>query len=153
MSPLLPALIAALTVTVTAEAVTCSIQSVVGPSFGAYSVFNGTPLDTVGSVTYRCDDASASDTIMLQLSRGSSASYTPRAMMQGPYQLQYNLYLDASRTAIWGDGTSGTSQYGPVLLQDNAGTDVTVYVYGRIPAGQNARAGSYSDTVAVTVVF
>lgn len=134
-----------------ARAASCTISSISGVSFGGYNIFSAVPLDSVGSITYRCDDVGVADTILIQLSRGNASSYAPRTLLQGSYELDYNLYLDAARTTIWGDGTDGSSQYGPVN-PPNA-TQTTVNVYGRIPAGQNARAGAYSDTVIVTFVF
>ncbi len=88
---------------------------------------------------------------MIQLSRGSSATFRPRAMQLGADQLQYNLYLDPSRSTVWGDGSAGTSQYGP-SSPPNA-SSVLLNIYGRMPARQNVRAGSYSDTVVITIVF
>lgn len=133
------------------QAMTCSIGSVTGLAFGSYNVFSGAPLDTAGSVVYRCDDVGVSDTIIIQLSRGSSASYSPREMTNGSFVLEYNIYLDAAHSIVWGDGTGGTSDHGPVTPAN--ATDTPVDVFGRIEAGQNVRAGSYSDTVVVTLVF
>lgn len=138
-------------VTGAARAATCTISSISGVAFGGYNIFSAVPLDSVGSVTYRCDDVGVADTILIQLSRGNASSYASRTLLQGGYELGYNLYLDAARTTIWGDGSGGSSQYGPVN-PPNA-TPTTVNVYGRIPAGQNARAGAYTDTVVVTFVF
>ncbi len=133
-----------------AYAATCSIGSVAGIAFGVYDVFSNGALDSAGTLTYRCDDVGALDTIKIQLSRGSSPSFESRTLQQGVDVLRYNLYLDPSRSTIWGDG-SGSSQYGPIL-PPNA-SSVQLNIYGRVPARQNVRAGSYSDTVVVTIVF
>ena len=134
-----------------AYAATCSIGAIASVAFGSYNVFNGNAVDSAGSVTYRCDDVAALDTIMVQLSRGSSATFQPRTLRQGGDQLQYNLYLDPSRSTVWGDGSAGTSQYGPALPP--GGINVLLNVYGRIASRQNVRAGSYSDTVVVAIIF
>lgn len=134
-----------------AHAFVCSVVSVSAVAFGSYNVFDSNALDSTGAFTYRCDDVTLSDSIVIQLSRGNSSSFVPRTLVQGSYELNYNLYLDAGRSIVWGDGSSGTSQYGPVVPAD--GSNVSLNVYGRIDAGQNARTGSYSDTVVVTVVF
>ncbi len=126
----------------------CTITAV-GVSFGTYDVFSGSPLDSTGSVTYNC--ISVLGTITINLSRGGAPTFTPRQMFRSSETLNYNLYLNAARTTIWGDGTSGTSHYGPVtppLL-----TNVTVTIYGRIPGGQDVSAGTYSDTVVATINF
>jgi spore coat protein U-like protein len=132
-------------------AATCSIGSVVGVAFGSYDVFRGGAVDSAGSVTYRCDDVAALDSIVIQLSSGSSGSFQPRTLRQGLHQLKYNLYLEPSRSTVWGDGSAGTGQYGPVMPPN--GSSVLLNIYGRIPNLQNVHAGSYTDTVVVTIVF
>lgn len=68
--------------------------------------------------------------------------------------LQYNLYTSGSYGLIWGDG-SGTSQ---TVAGTGLGvlTSVPETVYGQlpdIPANQNVSAGTYTDTITVTVTF
>ena len=126
----------------------CTITAV-GVSFGTYDVFSASPLDSTGSVTYNC--ISVLGTITIDLSRGGAPSFIPRQMLRSGEALGYNLYLDAARMTIWGNATPGTSHYGPVtppLL-----TNVTVTIYGRIPAGHDASAGTYTDTVVATINF
>jgi spore coat protein U-like protein len=74
--------------------------------------------------------------------------------MQGPRRsLAYQLYVDAARTQIWGDGTSGTSPItGTLTVASNGSVTQSFYVYGRVAGGQNsAEAGSYLDTLVVTL--
>jgi len=128
----------------------CSFESVTGVNFGAYDVFNNSHTDSTGSITYRCNLLQLSQ-ITIDLSKGSAPTYVPRQMRQGTDTLDYNLYLDASRASIWGDGTGGSSRYGPQLPL--LGIPVTVTIYGRVPARQNARVGSFTDTITVTINF
>jgi spore coat protein U-like protein len=117
--------------------------------FGSYSVFAGSPLDSTGSVKYSC--LSNLSKLTIGLSTGGSNSFDPRALTSGSRNLNYNIFLDAGYSTIWGDGTSGTSQY-----EDSSvvpGQQVTVTMYGRIPAMQNVPSGNYSDTLAVTIEF
>src|SRR5919108_3857248 len=125
----------------------CSFNSVVGVNFGPYDVFNPSPTDSTGSITYTCISLLAPITI--DLSKGSGSGYSPRRMHRGGDSLSYNLYLDASRVTVWGDGTGGSSRYGPVTPP--LASPVTVTIYGRMPARQNARVGSYTDTIMVTI--
>jgi spore coat protein U-like protein len=134
-----------------AHATTCSIGSIDSLAFGSYDVLSSSALDSAGSIAYRCDNVGVLDTIKIQLSRGSSATFQPRTLQSGADQLQYNLYLDPARSTVWGDGGSGTGQYGPILPAD--GSSVLLEIYGRVPGRQNVRAGSYSDTVVITIVF
>lgn len=134
-----------------AGAMGCSITQSTGISFGSYDVFSSSPVDSTGSITYQCEDVTGADTIVINLSVGSASSYFPRKLLQGAYELSYNLYTSASRITVWGDGSSGTGRYGPVEPAEGVPTVVTIY--GRLPALQNARVGSYDDTVVVTVLF
>lgn len=125
----------------------CSITTT-GVNFGAYDVFSSTPVDSTGSVRYQC--SGGSDSFVIMLSPGSGATFNPRAMLVGSNRLNYNLYLDAARTSIWGDGATGTS----IFMASNAsGKPVSVPIFGRIPPGQDVAAGSYSDSIVVTIQF
>jgi spore coat protein U-like protein len=128
----------------------CSFDSVTGVNFGAYDVFNNSHTDSTGTITYTC--ITVGTPITIDLSKGNASSYATRQMRQGASDtLDYNLFRDATRTTIWGDGTGGSSRYGPITppLQ----TQVSVTVYGRIPARQNATVGSFTDTITVTINF
>ena len=129
-----------------AQACTISATSV---NFGSYNVFNGSPTDSTGTVTYRCNGSAHNITI--GLTQGAGASFNQRQMQKGSESLTYNLFVDASRTNIWGDGTSGTSVYSISNPPNN--TNVNLTVYGRVTAGQDVSAGSFSDTVTAVINF
>lgn len=113
-------------------------------NFGTYDTFDAAPTDSTGAVDVSCD---ASTAYTIALSPGGNSSFAPRRMSSGPHMLDYNLYLDASRVTIWGDGSAGTAAV------SNTATTATHSVYGQIPARQNAYVGSYADTITVTVSF
>jgi spore coat protein U domain-containing protein, fimbrial subunit CupE1/2/3/6 len=115
-------------------------------SFGTYNVFDTSSLDTTGSVTFNCTDNA---NITIKLDKGGAATFNPRRLLNGSVQLNYNLYTDAARTTIWGDGSGGTSFYSNPSTPQNQ--NVTVTVYGRIPARQDVSAGSYANAVVATV--
>jgi len=121
---------------------TCTV-SAQGVIFGAFNPFSVSALDGVGNIGVDCSAATA---YTVSLSTGFG-SYAARTMKNGPNQLGYNLYTDASRTVIWGDGTAGTA------MVSSSGTTANHTVYGRIPSLQNVNVGSYSDTITVTLVF
>ena len=123
-------------------------------AFGAYDpvVTNAsTALDGTGTVTVTCTSGSSGT---LTLGQGSnadagSADATPLRRMSdgGTNHLSYGLYSENTRTTAWGNtALTGVSHTG-------TGTATALTVYGRIPAGQNKPAGSYSDTVLATVTF
>lgn len=124
----------------------CTV-SVTGVAFGAYDVFSGSPVLSTGSVTLQCGPAARN--IMVSLSPGQGGSYSPRTLANGGEALSYNLYLDAARTMVWGDGTGGTQQYTNPEPPDT----VLLTIYGAIPALQDVSAGGYTDNVVASVNF
>jgi len=71
-------------------------------------------------------------------------------MRRGVNRLNYNLFLDAGLTQIWGDGTGGTSTYSATAVN---GVRVAVTVFGSILAGQDVTVGRYRDTIRATINF
>jgi spore coat protein U-like protein len=131
-----------------AQSPSCTI-SATSVNFGNYNEFNGTNLDSTGRITYRCNATAANITI--GLTKGLSSTFNPRLMSKGAEVLGYNLYRNAARTNIWGDGTSGTAVYTRANPPNNSNVNVTVY--GRVPAGQDVSAGTFSDTVTAVINF
>lgn len=135
------------TTSVFAQATSCTI-SVTSVAFGNYNVFTTTPYDSTGTITYRCNSTAAN--ISITLSGGSSSTFSPRTLRKGSEILDYNLYTNAARTNVWGDGTGGTSIY---TRANPPNSNVNVPVYGRIPALQDVSAGNYADTVVAVINF
>ncbi len=120
-------------------------------NFGNYDVFSTTPLDAVGTITINCDRRVRRATVTLN--QGLYGTFNPRKMKRsgGNDWLDYNVYTDVTRTAIFGDGTGGS----PVSVNRPPGTrrpwSANINMYGRIPSGQNVSAGTYSDSLTATV--
>jgi spore coat protein U-like protein len=132
-----------------ASAQSCSITAVSGVAFGSYDVFASAPVDATGSVTVQC---LAGVSVQIQLNPGLHGTFAARAMQRGGNEnLTYNLYTTAAHSTIWGDGTQGTGIVTITLTILNLSR--TVQVFGQVGAQQNVSAGSYSDTVTVTIVF
>jgi spore coat protein U-like protein len=131
-----------------AQSPSCTI-STTSVAFGNYNVFTATPDDSTGTITYRCNSTAMN--ISIALSDGSSTTFSPRTLRKGGEVLSYNLYRNAARTQIWGNGTGGTSVYTQSNPPNNQNVNVTVY--GRIPALQDVSAGNYSDTVSAVINF
>lgn len=125
-----------------ASALTCGVTSQ-GVAFGSYDTLNAAHSDGTGNISVTCD-ASTSFTVSLSTGGGT---YAQRSMSSGANQLGYNLYTDASRTTVWGDGLGGTSNVSAT------GSNVDLPVYGRIPARQNVPASAYADAITVTVAY
>jgi len=125
----------------------CAFTSITGVSFGIYDVFSALPNNNgVGSITVNCRGGTSS--FVMLLSSGLSNSYTSRIMMNGANSLNYNLYTNAGRTLVWGDGSGGS-----LTLTGLGNGKTTLNVFGQIPPGQNAKVGIYTDNIVVTVNF
>jgi spore coat protein U-like protein len=85
-------------------------------TFGQYDVFSAQPLTSTGRIVYRCQRKDRS--IRIELDRGASSTYADRHMARGTEKLNYNLYLDAGATQVWGNGLENTQVY----FQLNPGT-------------------------------
>jgi spore coat protein U-like protein len=122
-------------------------------NFGNYDAFSGTPLDAAGFITVNCSRNVVWAHVTLSAS-STSGTFNPRRMKRsaGADLLAYNVYSDVTRTAIFGDGTGGTSG---VDIKRPPGTprawSQTVSLYGRISTGQDVPVGTYSDTLTATV--
>ena len=131
----------------------CSV-SATAVNFGTYNPLSGTPDDAAGTVTFSCNvlvGLFLSWTVTL--STGNGGSYSPRLLSNGVSTLSYNLYTSAAHSSIWGDGTGVTAAVNDQVLLIIGLNTFNYPVYGRIPAGQDAAAGSYTDTIMVTVNY
>jgi spore coat protein U-like protein len=62
--------------------------------------------------------------------------------------INYALYRDSARTANWGN-TVGTD----TVSGTGTGANQSLTVYGRVPAQTTPVAGTYTDTIVVTVTY
>jgi spore coat protein U-like protein len=108
------------------------------------------PLFAVSSITVTCTTGTS---YYVDMDGGTTPGGTmPQRKLQrsnGPETIDYQLYLDAARTQIWGDGSRGTWRLG----SDGTGTPHTNSVYGTVPIQPSKPAGHYSDTITATVIF
>jgi spore coat protein U-like protein len=127
-----------------ARSANCTV-STSGLNFGTYDVFSSLNDDITATITVNCTKSKA---YSIALSSGSG-SFASRTMTGTLGVLTYNLFLNSTHLTIWGDGSSGTATFSGTGTGANVGTPV----YGRIPARQNVRVGSYSDVITITVSF
>lgn len=121
-------------------------------SFGPYDPLSAAPATTSGNAVITCND-SPPPTVQVQLGPSAvSGGFFPRRMQNalGGDTLDYNFYADSGATAIWGDGTGGTATRSQKV---NRNSPWSVTFYGRITPGQDVAPGTYSDTLAITIVF
>jgi len=129
----------------------CSVGSS-AVSFGSYDATAGLNLLATGTVNLSCNNNNVHVVLKLSVGNGAGASYASGRRMTrsgGSETLIYNLYADSGRTQIFGDG-SGSSVTLPVVINRN----LVQTIWARIPGSQTATlAGSYSDTVIVTITY
>jgi len=125
----------------------CQFTSVSAVNFGAYNVFSRSPNnDGVGSLGIKCQGGGKAATVML--SSGQSQNYAFRTLRSGAHLLVYNLYTNASRTMVWGDGSAGTR-----TMEAGKNTITVLDIFGSLPEGQDPAVGDYTDNLVVTVNF
>jgi spore coat protein U-like protein len=147
--PLLTA--AALLLPGIANAINCSIT--LNPlSFGMYTPAGTVPLDAVSNVTVRC--VAQPGNYSVTIGPGLSGNQLLRTMFAGPGEiLSYNLFRDAARTQIWGDGTPPTFVVTGSRPRVGQPTINVHPLYGRVFSGQTPNPGNYADNLLVTVLF
>lgn len=99
------------------------------------------------TITAKCTNTTP---YQIGLDDGSNASSGTRRMKRssaGNY-VSYELYRDSGRTLRWGE-TLNVDRVGAT----GSATNQSFTVYGRVPAQTTPPAGSYADTVKVTVTY
>jgi spore coat protein U-like protein len=135
-----------------AEARASCAVSVSDVTFGRYDPALGAPNTGVGALSVACDKTSGVDSYRLVLSVGRGSSYANRRMNNNDATIVYQLYQDLAHSKVWGDGTGGSHLVRASGIAENGGMQV-FFVYGQIPAGLKANAGSYADTVIMTIEY
>jgi spore coat protein U-like protein len=138
-------------------ATTCN-GSNVAMSLGAYSGFQATDLDSSGVLVVTCTRNGGPPTTSVTVGIGPSTVSGSIATRQlrlvaGTDLLAYNLFRDAGRSLVWGQtiGTNTVSQN--ISLGNNSSGTLNFTIFGRITALQDVRAGTYNDTLTMTVTF
>ena len=128
---------------ITAE---CKVQSASNMNFGTDGVLDAI-IDTTSALGVQCTNGQTY-TISLNGGNGSSGTTTTRTMELAAELVNYTMWKDAGRSQNWGD-TGGEIQTG--LTGNGALQNYTVY--GRVPVQSTPTAGTYTDTVTVTVTY
>jgi len=126
----------------------CSV-SATDMVFGVYDPSAAANVNT-STVTVTCTKATAYD-IGLNAGIATGATVTTRQMKHATLAdlINYFLYSDSGRTTNWGN-TVGVDT---VNVASATGAAENHTVYGRVPTGQYVSAGSYADTITVTVTY
>jgi len=88
-------------------------------------------------------------TVSLDQGMGAGATVALRRMTKGANTVDYTLHTGSYTGTPWGDGSSGTTELSTV----GNGSQQTHTVYGVVPVQTMVSAGTYTDTVTVTVAY
>jgi spore coat protein U-like protein len=145
----LPAAAADITTTFQARIVivnACTALSASTMDFGSQGVLAAS-VDQSSTINVTCTTA-APYTVKLDAGAhpSSAGDVNTRRMSDGASDyVSYNLYSDTAGGAVW-DNTTGVSRVG-------TGSQEAITVYGRVPAQTTPLAGTYTDTVTVTLTY
>ncbi len=140
-----------------AQVTTCNGSSA-SLNLGSYPSYSAVSVDSSGTfiVTCRRDGGPSSTPVTVgmgpSLNSGSIANRLAK-LVGGSDLLSYNLYRDASRLAVWGNTNGVNTVTQTITLANNTSGTLTFNIFSRINALQDVRAGSYSDTLTITVTF
>ena len=132
-------------------AATCTV-SATPLTFGTYYPGNGN-LNANTTLLVRCSHGAP---FTVAMDAGAGGSLLQRLMTGGGAGLAYNLYTNAARTTVWGDGSASTGVVtgtGRGMANNQA---ISETVYGQLPdtlANQQLAPGTYTDTIRVTVNY
>ena len=125
-------------------------------NLGTYLGDTSAPADSVGTLIARCTRTGGPQNVSITVGLGPSAtsgSIANRRLRHaaGTDLLSYNLYRDALRQNVWGQAAGVDTLSQTVSIPNNSTVNVTFNIFGRMPGLQNVYAGSYSDSLLLTV--
>ncbi|CAJ0781238.1 hypothetical protein LMG18090_01293 [Ralstonia mannitolilytica] len=134
---------------VSANLISDCLISATNMNFGTSGLLNSA-LTATSAITVNCTNQSPW-TLALSAGSGSGATMSNRLLTRsgGSQTVGYNLFTSARYSSVWGDGTSGTA----TVTGTGTGVSQVSTVYGRVPAQTTPQAGTYTDTIIVTVSY
>lgn len=113
--------------------------------FGSAIATLSSPIDASASLSTTC---SASSPYTIGLGDGLAATGAmQRNLSFDTHRISYHLYQNVARTTPWGNAV------GDRVAGTGSGSAQSHTVYGRIPPQSTPAAGTYTDTVIVTVTY
>jgi spore coat protein U-like protein len=129
-------------------------------SVTALCSINATTLDFGTPVGVLTSSVPGTSTISVQCANGisynvgldgglnSGNNINARKMVMGTNSVAYQLYRDSSRTQVWGNTVNTDTVQGT-----GNGSIQSLTVYGNVPVQTTPPAGTYQDTVVVSVTY
>lgn len=123
----------------------CNFTQVPTLQFNCSPTQQSCPISSVLGIS-----CTANELITASLSTGISGNFAVRTMRTPQNAiLNYNVYTDANKQYIFGDGTSGTSQIGKQCV---GACDFVLYAFSSSNSTP-VPAGNYSDNLILTVSY
>jgi spore coat protein U-like protein len=140
-----------MSVTITINAA-CSVTAGASIAFAAIASTVSAAQTASGTITVTCTNLSP---YSVSLDNGANYSST-RRMINGSSYIGYGLYTDNAYANAWGTSTAAGSCTGGAstcALGTGSGSAQNISVYAKIPTLSGPPAGSYTDTVNITVTY
>jgi spore coat protein U-like protein len=116
---------------------------------GTLNSIGGVNVDTTATVDLVCTIGAAYDVSMDLGTHAAGSQRNLQNTVDATKRIPYGVYRDSARTLNWGNTSGNDTSVGTT-----ATGIATLTAYGRIPASAaSVPAGSYTDTVTVTVNF
>ena len=141
-----------------AHAATCTVTAAL-LNFGQYNGLTSLPTDVPGLIRVSCakDPLLVTEvvTMTLQLLPSAPGVGASRKLESGAAALPFDMYTDALRTRLWGDGLAGTFTISGALTLTAVNTAAVINfpVYGRIRTGIARPVGSYTGQLAIALTY
>jgi spore coat protein U-like protein len=107
--------------------------------------------DATGALSIVCTRNAAYKIALGPGLNAGASGVAARKMKSGAATISYQLYQDSGRSLVWGDTLTGAGAN--TVSDTGTGSTQSHPVYGRVPAQTSPPAGTYSDTVVVTIEY
>ncbi len=134
--------------------VNCTVSA--GPlNFGSTGTSIASSIASTATITAQCTNGAP---YSIGLDNGQNASGAQRRMQLGAtgHYVNYGLYTNSGHTLSWKTNTANsscTSGASTCALGTGTGVGQTYTVYGQVPSQTAPAAGTFTDTVVMTVTF
>jgi spore coat protein U-like protein len=133
----------------------CSV-SATPLAFGKYVPTSTSPADFTATISVTCTTSGPTPAAIrgtIALAGGTGPSV--RQLTDGVHRLRYQLYLDPTRSVLWGDGNGGSSTASlSGIVAPTTPFRQVLTVYGRILARQSgAPVGLYADQITAVLNY
>ena len=137
----------------------CSVSAPGTINFLTYSPSSGTPALASTQATLTCSHVGGGAQSIdwsMTLTNGNSGNCNARTMTRPGGALSYNIYQDSIAGGVWGNLGCATFPAGNFKVGPGTGNltrSVTKTLYGQIPISQFVSAGTYNDTLILTISY